>query len=111
MDRRSEERKRTAGEARQMMLDEAAAKRKDAALRHVVVSEKRNKKAASFTTAGVPFPFSNRNQFERSMRVPLGKEWNTTTSHKAMVTPALSVVKGAAIEPIAMHQKAAAKSK
>lgn len=106
-DRRAEERKQTAAEARAKLVAEAAARRKDAALRNVIVSEKRDKKAAQFTTAGVPFPFASREQFERSLRAPLGKEWNTAASHKALTAPRTSVVKGALIAPIAMHNKAA----
>jgi U3 small nucleolar RNA-associated protein 14 len=107
-DRRAEERKQTAAEARAALIAEAAARRKDAALRNVIISEKRDKKAAQFTTAGVPFPFSSREQFERSLRAPLGKEWNTAASHKALTAPSMTVVQGAVIAPIAMHNKAVA---
>ena len=79
--------------------------------RHVIVSEKRNKKATHLTTAGVPFPFSSREQYERSLRQPLGREWNTGASHKALVAPAVKVAKGAVIDPIAMHRKAAPKER
>ena len=106
-DRRAEERKRTAAEAREALLAEAAAKRKDAALRNVIVSEKRDKKAAQFTTAGVPFPFTSREQFERSLRQPIGKEWNTSASHTALTAPKLTRARGAAIAPIAVHHKTA----
>ena len=102
----AEERKVSAAEARKAIVEAAAARRKDAALRNVIVSEKRDKKAAQFTTAGVPFPFSSREQFERSLRAPIGKEWNTAASHKAMTAPAITTVKGALIAPIGMHNKA-----
>lgn len=105
-DRRAEERKRSAAQARAQLLKDAAARRKDAALRHVIVSEKRNKAAAHFTTAGVPFPFTSREQFEKSLRAPLGSEWNTVASHQAMTAPKVTTVAGAIIEPIPMHQKA-----
>ena len=78
------------------------------------MSEKRNKRASQFTTAGVPFPFTNRDQFERSMRAPLGREWNTAASHKSLVAPSITVTKGITIDPIAQHHKAstpAARSK
>ena len=77
----------------------------------MIVSEKRNKKATHLTTAGVPFPFSSREQYERSLRQPLGREWNTGASHKALVAPAVKVAKGAVIDPIAMHRKAAPKER
>ena len=107
VDHRAEERKRTAVEAREQMIREATVRRKDAALRHVIVSEKRDKKAATFTTAGVPFPFKSREQFERSLRAPLGREWNTAASHSSLVAPTKTVTKGAIIDPIAMHRKTA----
>jgi U3 small nucleolar RNA-associated protein 14 len=110
-DRRAEARKQSAAEARAQLLLEAAARRKDAALKHVIVSEKRNKRAAALTTAGVPFPFSSREQFERSLRAPLGREWNTTASHKAMTAPSVVVQKGSVIDPIAAHRKAAPRGK
>ena len=104
---RNDERKaQSAAEARSQLLQDAAARRKDAALRHVIVSEKRNKKAAAFTTAGVPFPFSSREQFERSLRAPLGREWNTAASQKSLVAPKVVIAKGAAIDPIAPRRKA-----
>ena len=109
-DPRAAQRKASAAEAREALLKEAASRRKDAALRHVIVSEKRNKQAATFTTAGVPFPFSNRAQFEASLRAPLGREWNTAKSHESLVAPTVTVVKGAAAAPIAMHRKALAES-
>ena len=107
-DRRAEQRKQSAAEARAKLIAEASARRKDAALRNVIVSEKRDKKAAQFTTAGVPFPFTSREQFERSLRAPLGKEWNTAAVHKTLTAPSTTVVKGTLIAPIAMHHKAVA---
>ena len=74
----------------------------------MIISEKRNKKAATFTTAGVPYPFTSREQFERSLRAPLGREWNTTASHKALTAPGVVVAKGVAIGAIATHHKAPA---
>ena len=95
----------------QELLDAAAASRKDAALRHVIISEKRNKKASKFTTAGVPFPFKTREQFERSLRNPLGLEWNTAASHAQQVEPRVRTVRGTTILPIAGHRKTAGKRK
>jgi len=103
--RRQQERQRSAAEARADQLAQAAARRKDAALSHVIVSEKRDKKAAKFTVAGVPFPFKTREQFERSMRNPLGMEWNTTQTHAALVQPRISTVRGAVIDPIAERKR------
>ena len=103
--RRDEERKRSAAEARAALLAAAAAKRQDAALRNVIISEKRDKKAAKFTVAGVPFPFTSREQYERSVRAPLGGEWNTARSQAALTQPRVTTVRGAAIEPVAPSKK------
>jgi len=73
----------------------------------VVICEKRDKKAVKFTTAGVPYPFASREQFEKSLRNPLGTEWNTRATHVDMVAPRISTVKGAVIQPIAEHRKGA----
>ena len=97
--------RRSAEEVRAELLAQAAASRKDAALRNVIISEKRDKKAAAFTTSGVPFPFKSREQFERSVRAPIGLEWNPATSHADMIKAKVSTVKGAIIDPLADHNK------
>ena len=58
----------------------------------------------------MPFPFTSREQFERSLRAPIGREWNTAASHKALTAPSVVVAKGAVVEPIAMHRKSAPRS-
>ena len=105
--RRQQQRQLEAAAAREQMLAAAAARRKDAALRNVIISEKRDKKAAKFTTAGVPFPFTSREQFERSLRNPVGLEWNTAGAHEKMVAPRVQTAKGALISPIKEHLKRA----
>ena len=97
--------KRAAEDVRAELMAKAAASRKDAALRHVVISEKRDKKAAAFTTSGVPFPFKTREQFERSVRAPIGKEWTPSASHAAMTAPKVRIAKGAIIDPLADHKR------
>lgn len=111
--KRKVQREEEARRAREQLIEEAARRRKDAALKNVIISEKRDKKAAQFTTAGVPFPFKSREQFERSMRNPLGLEWNTTASHLSQVTPKIKTVPGAVISPASskMKGKSAAQAK
>ena len=98
---------KSAAEERAAMLAAAAAKRKDAALSHVIISEKRDKKGAKFTTAGVPYPFKSREQFERSLRNPLGTEWNTADSHAALTQPKVKATRGAVAAPISKRHKGA----
>lgn len=71
----------------------------------MIISERRDKKAAKFTTAGVPFPFTSREQFERSLRNPVGLEWNSANSHEQLVAPRVHTAKGALISPIKEHLK------
>ena len=66
-----------------------------------------DKKAAQFTTAGVPFPFQSREQFERSLRNPIGREWNTAKTVADLTAPSTTVVKGAIIEAIPQHMRRA----
>ena len=96
---------------REKQLKEAADRRRDAALKNVIISEKRDKKASKFTVSGVPFPFKTREQFERSVRTPLGPEWNTVASHGSAIAPRVKVAKGAIIEPIPHRLKAAVKKR
>ncbi|KAG6330003.1 hypothetical protein ID866_9086 [Astraeus odoratus] len=44
---------------------------------HVIISEKRDKKAAKYLVKDLPHPYTSHAQFERSMDTPLGAEWNT----------------------------------
>ena len=60
----------------------AAANRKDAKLKAVVISEAWDKKASKYNSSAVPFPFDSRATYERSMRTPMGREYNTTATHR-----------------------------
>ena len=52
-------------------------KRQDAGKPHVIISEKKDKKAEKYLVTDLPFPYTSKAQFERRMEVPLGMEWNT----------------------------------
>ncbi|KAI8582424.1 hypothetical protein K450DRAFT_227120 [Umbelopsis ramanniana AG] len=78
----------------------AANKRRDAKLGNVIISEKRIKKAAKYQVTSIPFPFQNREQYERSLRAPLGKEWNTTDSFQKMTKPRVMTKLGRVIDPL-----------
>ena len=75
--------------------------RQDAKLAHVVITEKRDKKFADkFLVNNVPFPFRSSEQYESMMRNPMGKEWNTHSTHQKLVKPRISTKKGAVIDPL-----------
>lgn len=48
----------------------------------------------------VPYPFTSREQYERSLRQPIGGEWNTSQSVRAMTRPAVVVRAGVAVNPM-----------
>ncbi|KAH8552611.1 small-subunit processome [Umbelopsis sp. PMI_123] len=77
-----------------------ANKRKDAKLGNVIISERRIKKATKYQVTSIPFPFQNREQYERSLRAPLGKEWNTTDTFQKMTKPRVMTKLGRVIDPL-----------
>ncbi|KAB8336798.1 hypothetical protein FH972_021107 [Carpinus fangiana] len=71
-----------------------AADRKDAKLARVVISEKRIKKNAKYLAPVLPHPFESRQQYERSLRVPIGPEWTTKESFQTATKPRVMVKQG-----------------
>eukprot|EP01018_Ginkgo_biloba_P014744 Gb_36334 [translate_table: standard] len=80
--------------------EEALRKRKDAKLKFVVISEKMDKKATKFNTPSLPFPYKSREVFERSMRMPLGPDFNTIRAFQDMIRPSVIKKAGVIIDPI-----------
>lgn len=77
-----------------------ANKRKDAKLAHVIINEKRDKKAATFAVTKIPHPFKTWAQYEQSLRAPVGKEWNTNATFQKMTLPRITTKLGAIIDPL-----------
>jgi U3 small nucleolar RNA-associated protein 14 len=77
----------------------AAAARKDANLKHVVISEKWDKKAAKYLTPSLPFPFNDRQVYENAMRQPLGRQYNPDAAFRNLTRPAVLKSAGVVIEP------------
>ncbi|XP_071491531.1 U3 small nucleolar RNA-associated protein 14 homolog A-like [Diadema antillarum] len=76
------------------------APRRDANLPHVIINENRDKKFALHQVNNLPFPFSSTEQFERSIRAPIGGTWNTPSAVKALTKPRISTRLGTVIDPI-----------
>lgn len=90
----------------------AKQKRRDARRPRVILSEKRVKKLAdSCMLTDIPYPYKSREEYERAMVGGIGKEWNVTSSHSAMVRPAIQTRAGQVIQPISQHMKAKKKAK
>ncbi|MQM16357.1 hypothetical protein Taro_049311 [Colocasia esculenta] len=84
--------------------EEALKKRKDAHLKHVIISEKIDKKADKLLTKTLPFPFTSKEVFEQSIRMPIGPEYNPAISHSALNRPAVVKRPGTIIKPIQFEE-------
>ena len=76
-----------------------AIKRQDSKLKHVIINEKTSKQL-KYTVAKVPYPYTNKQQYDRKMMVPIGKEWNATTTFQKRIKPNVEAEVGAIIKPI-----------
>ncbi|NXU49037.1 UT14A protein, partial [Turnix velox] len=74
--------------------------RKDKHLPHVIISEKRNIHAAAHQVSELPFPFEKHQQFEQSIRAPLGTTWNTQRSFQKLTAPRVITRQGHIIQPL-----------
>jgi U3 small nucleolar RNA-associated protein 14 len=78
----------------------AAAARQDAGLQYVVISEKWDRRNAKYRTPSLPYPYDSKDTYERAMRQPLGREFNTDASFRDLTRPAVLKDAGVIIEPI-----------
>ncbi|OAL53730.1 Utp14-domain-containing protein [Pyrenochaeta sp. DS3sAY3a] len=76
-----------------------ADKRKDRKLDKVIINEKRVKANVKYMASQLPFPFETREQYERSLRVPKGKEWTTKRTFQDATKPRV-IVKQGVIAPL-----------
>ncbi|KAH9837381.1 Utp14-domain-containing protein [Rhodofomes roseus] len=67
---------------------------------HVIISEKRDKKAAKYMVKDLPFPYTSKAQFERSLEAPLGTEWNTRLGFQRATLPRVVTKPGQIIAPL-----------
>ena len=54
---------------------------------NVIISERHDKKAAKYMVKDLPFPYTSKAQFERSIQNPLGAEWNTRVGFQRATLP------------------------
>lgn len=69
-------------------------KRQDAKLEKVMINEKQVKKNAKYLASSLPHPFETRQQYERSLRLPIGPEWTTKETFQAATKPRLLIKQG-----------------
>jgi U3 small nucleolar RNA-associated protein 14 len=72
--------------------------RKDFHLRNVIISEKKLPGMDKYTVPNVPLPFSNRQQYEAHLRVPVGPEWNSQDMHRKLIQPRVTAPAGSVIK-------------
>ncbi|KAG7550009.1 hypothetical protein ISN45_Aa06g008420 [Arabidopsis thaliana x Arabidopsis arenosa] len=84
--------------------EQALKKRKDASLRHVILSEKVDKKAEKLHTTSLPYPYTSKEVFEHSMRMPIGPEFNPTTIVGDLNRPEVVKKAGMIIKPVKFEE-------
>ncbi|KAL6304845.1 Utp14 protein-domain-containing protein [Sparassis latifolia] len=67
---------------------------------HVIISQKRDKKAAKYLVKDLPYPYTSKAQFERSVETPLGTEWNTRVAFQRATLPRVVKKPGMIISPL-----------
>ncbi|KAI0307649.1 small-subunit processome [Multifurca ochricompacta] len=67
---------------------------------HVIISEKHDKKAAKYLVKDLPYPYTSKVQFERSLDTPIGREWNTRIASQRATVPKVIKRMGAVIKPL-----------
>ena len=68
---------------------------------HVIMSKKRSKKAKKYLLDKVPYPFTSREQYERSLKNPIGNDWNTVETFQKNIKPEVLTKAGTIIPPVA----------
>ncbi|KAJ2773390.1 hypothetical protein IWQ57_001319, partial [Coemansia nantahalensis] len=80
-------------------------KRQDAKLGSVIINQRQPKAANKYYASNVPFPFVSSKQYEATMQVPMGKEWNTAKAHSSFVKPRIMTRAGQIIDPLSIPTK------
>ncbi|TFK39375.1 Utp14 protein-domain-containing protein [Crucibulum laeve] len=68
--------------------------------KHIIISEKRDKKASKYLVKDLPYPYTSKAQFERAMERPLGSEWNTRVGFQRGTLPKVVKKPGIIINPL-----------
>ncbi|KAK4229369.1 Utp14 protein-domain-containing protein [Podospora fimiseda] len=68
--------------------------RKDYKLKDVIITEKRVKKNDAYLATQMPHPFESHQQYERSLRLPVGPEWMTKESFQESTKPRVIIKQG-----------------
>ncbi|KAL6927087.1 hypothetical protein ACO0SA_003377 [Hanseniaspora valbyensis] len=75
-------------------------KRKDKNLKNVIINERVNKKNLKYQASAVPFPYESKEQYEKSLQIPLGPEWSANSTFSKSIKPRAIVKKSQIIDPL-----------
>lgn len=75
-------------------------KRKDKNLQDVIINETANQGNIKYQSGAVPYPFESREQYERSLRMPIGKHWTSVETHQKLTKPRIIKKQGRVIDPL-----------
>lgn len=78
----------------------AAEERKDAGRANVIITEKKDKKAARFLPTDLPYPYTSVAQYEAAMAANIGSEFNSRAAFQRGTLPRVTKKPGAIVEPI-----------
>ena len=86
--------------------DKIVPKRKDDRRPNVIISQARIKRTANkYMLKDVPYPFTSREEYEKSLKGGIGKEWNVSSGVKAYTRPEIITRAGKIIKPISKKMK------
>lgn len=67
---------------------------------NLVIIENRDEQLQKHLVASLPFPFTSVDDYEKSIRVPIGKDFVPATASKVLTKPAITTKAGTIIEPM-----------
>lgn len=79
--------------------------RKDSKMMNVMLSNRRIKTSSKYKISEIPHPYTSIEEYERSLQMPLGEEWNSTDVVKNYTQPEIKLRPGRVIEPIKLSKK------
>lgn len=82
--------------------------RADSKMSAVMISNRRIKTASKYKITEIPHPFTSLEEYERSLQMPLGDEWNSSDVVKSNTQPEIKLRPGRVIETLKLSKKRAA---
>lgn len=66
----------------------------------VVIIEQSDEKLKKHLVTDIPFPFTSVDDYEQSIRAPIGKDFVPATAHRLLIKPSITTKSGTIIEPM-----------